>query len=62
MLQLREGNYPGWTAVDPIEVLYEQACAQWELFTGSQTPRKAMWQACLNEYADKMKNNAYCSM
>jgi shikimate 5-dehydrogenase len=62
MLQLREEHHPGWTVVDPVEVLFEQACAQWELFTGSRAPRKAMWQACLSEYAHKMKINAYSSM
>lgn len=59
MRGLREDNPPGWTVIDPIEVLFEQACAQFELFTGSRAPRKVMWEACLNDYADKMKNNAY---
>lgn len=62
MSQLREETRPGWAVVDPIEVLFEQACAQWELFTGSRAPREAMWQACLIEYAEKMKNNDYGSM
>lgn len=59
MKQLREENHLGWTVVDPVEVLFEQACAQWELFTGSRAPRKSMWEACLIEYADKMESNDY---
>ena len=62
MRQLREEDHLGWTVVDPIEVLFEQACAQWELFTGSPAPRKAMWEACLNEYADKIRNDDYSNM
>lgn len=62
MKQLREENHLGWTVIDPIEVLFEQACAQCELFTGNRAPRKAMWEACLNEYADKMRNNDYGRM
>lgn len=62
MKQMREENHVGWTVVDPVEVMFEQGCAQWELFTGSRAPRNVMWQACLNEYATKMKNNDYSSM
>lgn len=57
MEHMREETHLGWTLVDPIEVFFEQACAQWELFTGSRAPRKVMWEACLNEYANKMKNH-----
>ncbi|RFU80170.1 quinate pathway repressor [Trichoderma arundinaceum] len=59
MRQLREGSYPGWSVVDPVEVLFEQACAQWELFTGSRAPRKTMWEACLNQYANAMERDDY---
>lgn len=62
MKQFREEKHFGWTIIDPIEVLFEQACAQWELFTGNQAPRKVMWEACLNEYAKKMENHDYDSM
>ncbi|KAE8329734.1 hypothetical protein BDV39DRAFT_202680 [Aspergillus sergii] len=62
MRQMREETHRGWTVVDPIEVFFEQACAQWELLTGSRAPRKAMWEACLDEYTSKMKNNDYGSM
>lgn len=62
MKQLREGNYPGWSVVDPVEVLFEQACAQWELFTGSRAPRKTMWEACLNQYANAMETDDYRSV
>ncbi len=62
MQQLREETHPGWTVIDPVEVLFEQACAQFELFTSSRAPREAMWAACLSDYADKMKCNAYRSV
>ncbi|KAF9893008.1 hypothetical protein FE257_012419 [Aspergillus nanangensis] len=62
MKQMREETHLGWTVVDPVEVLFEQACSQWELFTGSRAPRKAMWQACLDDYADRMNQNDYDSM
>ena len=62
MTQLREESHPGWSVVDPVEVLFEQACAQWELFTGSRAPRGAMWEACLNQYADAMERQHYLNM
>lgn len=62
MRQLREKNYPGWSVIDPIEIVYEQACAQWEVFTGTRTPRQVMWEACLYEYAEKMKRHAFDDM
>ena len=56
---MRKEKPAGWSLVDPIEVLFEQGAAQWELFTGSRAPRRVMWEACLNEYAEKMKTNGY---
>ena len=62
MKQFRVYKYPGWSVVDPVEVMFEQACAQWELFTGSKAPRKSMWEACLNQYADAMERDDYKNM
>jgi shikimate 5-dehydrogenase len=53
--QFRENKPRGWTLVDPVEVLYEQGCAQFELFTGCKASRKSMWEACLEKYAEQMK-------
>ncbi|KAF2148480.1 hypothetical protein K461DRAFT_232573 [Myriangium duriaei CBS 260.36] len=40
----------GWICVEPIEVLIEQGCCQFELFTGSPAPRKRMIEATLEKY------------
>ncbi|KIW14471.1 3-dehydroquinate dehydratase, type I [Exophiala spinifera] len=48
--QLREAKFRGWARIDPIEILYEQGCAQFELFTNKKAPRKAMLDAFLEQY------------
>ncbi|KAK4940026.1 hypothetical protein LTR10_019763 [Elasticomyces elasticus] len=53
--QFRKMKYPGWTLIDPVEVLFEQACFQFELFTGCKAPREAMWEAGLEQYAQQME-------
>jgi shikimate 5-dehydrogenase len=40
----------GWITIDPLEVFFEQACAQFELFTGTPAPRGAMWESCLRNH------------
>ncbi|KAH8804424.1 type I 3-dehydroquinase-domain-containing protein [Xylogone sp. PMI_703] len=48
--QLGEAKPRGWVSIDPIEILYEQGCAQFELFTNRRPPRNAMLDAFLDQY------------
>lgn len=59
MRQFREQKPPGWTLVDPIEVLHSQACTQFEIFTGCRAPAGVMRDACLHDYIEKMKRGVF---
>jgi shikimate 5-dehydrogenase len=55
--QIRETERLGWVTIDPIEVFFEQACAQFELFTGTLAPRSVMWEACLRQYKQHVEKH-----
>lgn len=42
----------GWVVVEPLEILVEQGCAQFELFVGQVPPRKIMTRSVINEYSN----------
>ncbi|KAJ9602729.1 hypothetical protein H2200_012923 [Cladophialophora chaetospira] len=51
---IQETERRGWVTIDPIEVFFEQGCAQFELFTGTPAPRSAMWESCLQQYSQNV--------
>lgn len=55
--QICETERRGWVMIDPIEVFFEQACAQFELFTGTPAPRSAMWESCLRQYNQHLQKH-----
>ncbi|KAG8631952.1 hypothetical protein KVT40_001092 [Elsinoe batatas] len=48
--QVCDHSERGWTIVEPLEVLTEQAYAQFELFTGKPAPRKIMEKSAFDNY------------
>lgn len=48
--QAYEAAHKGWVVVEPLEVLIEQGCAQFELFVGHAAPRKEMTRNVVREY------------
>jgi shikimate 5-dehydrogenase len=50
MQQAHENTHRGWTCVEPLEILIEQGCAQFELFTGHPAPKKRMTECLLEQF------------
>lgn len=50
MQQARNNEAAGLHFVEPLEVLIEQNCAQFELFTGHPAPEKLMTDCLLRQY------------
>ena len=51
---IQETERRGWVTIDPIEIFYEQAVAQFELFTGTPAPRSATWESCLRHFRQEV--------
>ncbi|KAI4721900.1 hypothetical protein E4T48_01762 [Aureobasidium sp. EXF-10727] len=48
--QAHDRAHKGWICVEPLEMLIEQGCAQFELFTGYPAPQKAMKDGIMERY------------
>ncbi|KAI5246452.1 hypothetical protein E4T43_02609 [Aureobasidium subglaciale] len=49
--QAHENVHKGWICVEPLEILIEQGCAQFELFTGYPAPQRRMQDSIMDGYA-----------
>ncbi|KAM0722816.1 hypothetical protein Q7P37_002258 [Cladosporium fusiforme] len=50
--QAYQANQKGWVVVEPLEILIEQGCAQFELFVGQTAPRKEMTRSVIKQYSE----------
>lgn len=50
LLQAYGAGHKGWVVVEPLEILIEQGCAQFELFVGRAAPRKVITQSVIQKY------------
>ncbi|GAB7333518.1 hypothetical protein MBLNU13_g05100t3 [Cladosporium sp. NU13] len=49
--QAYSNAHKGWVVVEPLEILIEQGCAQFELFTGRHAPRNQMTKSVVDHYS-----------
>lgn len=54
--QLQMSTGKTWVVVDGLEVLHEQAVAQFELMTGRKAPRNLMWNTLQEAVVERDKN------
>lgn len=52
MQQAYDNAHRGWLCVEPLEILIEQGCAQFELFTGYAAPKKRMTECVVQQFRD----------
>ena len=50
MKQAHDNAHRGWVCVEPLEILIEQGCAQFELFTGFPAPKKRMTDCVVRQF------------
>jgi shikimate 5-dehydrogenase len=50
MQQAHDNAHRGWVCVEPLEILIEQGCAQFELFTGFPAPKKRMTDCVVRQF------------
>jgi shikimate 5-dehydrogenase/shikimate kinase len=50
MQQAHDNAHRGWICVEPLDILIEQGCAQFELFTGYPAPKKRMTDCVLQQF------------
>ena len=50
MQQAHDNAHRGWVCVELLEILIEQGCAQFELFTGFPAPKKRMTDCVVRQF------------